>query len=96
MRCELERGVEGHLEGGEVAIVDADEVGAGRDRNIEFAAIVHFDQRGKPPARGAGAEIANLLFAQDGGDEQDGIGPVRRGFEDLRFGDGEVLAQDRE
>ena len=43
---ESERGVQGDFEGGEIAVVDADQVSAGIDGGLQFAAIVDFDEGG--------------------------------------------------
>ena len=59
-------------------------------------AVVDFDEGAEAIARGGLAEIANLARGEDGGDQQDGVGAVGRGFEDLRRVDGEILAQDGE
>ena len=93
---ESERGFQGDFEGGEIAVVDADQVRAGIDGDVEFAAVVNFDESAEAIARGGLAEVANLARGEDGGDQQDGIGAVCRGLQDLRGVDGEILAQDGE
>ena len=96
MLRQLERSFERDLKSAEVAIVDADDVAAGRDRDIQFAAVVDFDQRGHAVPRRQLAEIANLALGQDRGDQQDGIRAVRRGLQNVDRGDREILAQHRE
>ena len=93
---ESERGIQGDFEGGEIAVVDADQVRAGFEGDGEFAGVVNLDEGAEAIARGGFAEIANLARGEDGGDQQDGIGAVGRGLEDLRRVDGEILAQDGE
>src|SRR5689334_4442512 len=69
---EGERRVESDFEGGEIAVVDTDDIGAGIDGGIEFAAVMNFDE-GAETERGSGlAEIAELAGGEDGGDEKDG------------------------
>ena len=62
---------------------------------IEFGAVVDLDQRGHAVPRGGFAEIAEFAFGEDGGDQQNRVGPMRRGFDDLRGGDCKILAQRR-
>ena len=61
---------------------------------IQFAPVVNFDEGAEAIARGGLAEIADLARGEDGGDQQDGVRAVRRGLQDLRRVDGEILAQD--
>ena len=37
-----------------------------------------------PIARRRFAEVAHFALVEDGGDQQDGVGAVRRGFHDVR------------
>ena len=90
---ESERGVQRNFEGGEISIVDADQVGAGFDSGIQFRAVVNFDESAEAIARRGLAKIANLARGEDGGDQQDGIGAVGGGLENLRRVDGEILAE---
>ena len=55
------------------------------DGGIELAAVVHLHQRGHAVARRGFAEIADLALGEDGGDQQDGVRAVRRGFQDVRL-----------
>ena len=79
-----QRSFERDLEGGEIAIVDADDVGAGRDGRVQFAPVVHFDQRGHAVARRSSRKSRISRSVEDRGDQQDGIRAVRRRFQDLR------------
>ena len=91
---ESERRVEGDFESGEIAVVDTDEVGAGIDGGLEFRAVVDFDEGAEAEGCGGFTEIAELVGGKNGGDQQDGIGAVSGGLENLRGVDGKVLAQD--
>ena len=54
-----QRGLERDFEGVQIAIVDADDLGAGGDGGVQFARVVHFHERGHadsaPPLRGSRA-----------------------------------------
>ena len=89
---EIERGLERDVEGREIAIVNADEVGAGGDGGVEFGAVMDLDERGEVQASGFFAEIADFALGEDGRYKKDGVGAVGGGFEDLVAVDGEVLA----
>ena len=47
-----------------------------------------------PNSRGQFAEGAQLRFVENRDDQQDGVGADGGGFEDVVFGDGEILADD--
>src|ERR1019366_8112655 len=56
--------------------------------------VVDFDEGAEAEGCGGFTEIAELAGGKDGGDQQDGIGAVSGGLENLRGVDGKVLAQD--
>ena len=55
---EIERGLERRLEGAEVAVVDADELGIEPERAVELDLVVHLDQRVHPPLLGGIEQVA--------------------------------------
>ena len=54
-----------------------------------------FDQRGHSIARCEYTKASHLSDIKNGGDQQDGVGSVRGGFDDMEFVDREILAQNR-
>ena len=85
------------LEGLEVAGVDADQLGAQRDRPLGLGLVVHLDQRRSAPARGpsscsrrreSSSSAATISSARSA--------PAARASTQLVAGDDEVLAQHRD
>ena len=81
---QFERGLERDFESREIPIVDADQIRAGSNREIQFPPIVYLDQRAEPVPRGRLAEIADLALREDGRDQQNRVRPVRRSLQDLQ------------
>src|SRR5258708_2919403 len=79
----------------EIAIVDADDARAGSYGEKEIVFIVDFHQGRHAVLLSEFAEATQFGLGEDGGDEQNRVGVVRGGFEDVDSVDGEVLAQDR-
>jgi len=92
---EVEGGFEVDFEVAKVAVVDADDGGAGFEGAVELFGVVDFDEGVEAELGGEFAEAAHFGGFEDGGDEEDGVGALDRGFVDLDFVDGEVLAQER-
>ena len=63
---------------------------------VEFFGGVHFDQHIEREAVGDCGEVLDLGIGERGGDEQNGVGTVGAGFDDLVLVDDEVLAQARQ
>ena len=94
---EIDRGLERRLEGAEVAVVDADELGVERQRAVELDLVVHLDQRVHPPflrrhRAGSGrcrrSTAARMMRMQSA--------PRRAALGDLVGLEQEVLAQHRQ
>ena len=83
------------LERLEVAGVDADQLGAERDRALGLGLVVDLDQHGQPQLAGGVVEAAQLVVGQRGDDQQRQVGAGRPRLEQLVVGDDEVLAQQR-
>ncbi len=97
---EVEGCVEIDFEGAQVAIVDADGVGAGGSENVEEAVQlrggVDFDEDIERKSACGGGEGAQIGVGQCGDDEEDGIGVMGAGFDELILVDHEVFAQARD
>lgn len=81
------------LEDGEVAVVDADEVGAVGDGAVELGLVVNLKQSVEAGGGGGGVEVADLGIGEGAHDDEDGAGAGLAGLEDLDGVDHEVLAQ---
>ena len=85
-----------HLESFQVAVVHADERGRNFQRAFQFRLVVDFHQHGQTGFRGERMEFCQLLVAQNGDDEQDGVRAPFDGFENLPLINDEILAQQRQ
>ena len=85
-----------NVERTEVAVVHADDFGAGFERYVQFSFVVHLDERVHPVLRGQFAERPHPVRIQNRGDKEDRVGSVGRGFDYVILGYREVLAQDGE
>ena len=81
------------VEGLEVAGVDADDGGTGVDGPVGLVLVVHLDQGGHAEVAGEPCMPDQVVLGQGGDDEQDEVGAVRPGLEQLVVVDHEVLAQ---
>ncbi len=83
---------------GEVAVVDADQVGIdGLERALELLLVVHLDEDVEVELRApAPCSGASVVVVERGDDQQDRVGARDRGLDDLVGVDDEVLAQDRQ
>ena len=81
------------LEDGEVAVVDADEVGAVGEGAVELGLVVNFKEGVEAGGGGGGVEVADLGIGEGAHDDEDGAGAGLAGLEDLDRVDHEVLAK---
>jgi len=84
-----------HLEGGQVARVDADHGGAGVQGPVEFGLGVHLDQRQQADGDGPLDQRDQRALLQGGHDQQHQVRAVGPGLPELVGADHEVLAQHR-
>jgi hypothetical protein len=94
---EVERGFEVDGEGFEVAVVDADGVCAVLSERLQdtvelFGGVDFNENIKRERVRGVG-EVFQLGICESGGDEEDGVGGVCAGFDDLILVYGEVFAE---
>ena len=82
-----------HGEGLEIAVVDAHEAGAAGERRVELRFVVDLHQGIEPGLEGRVEELAQVLLAESGHDQEDRVGPGDPGLPDLIGVDQEVLAQ---
>ena len=80
---QLQRPVRKHLEGVEIPGVDADHPGPGGQRGLHFRRGVHLHQGLQPQGVRQEQQGPELSQFQQTDDEQQGVGPQRRGFIDL-------------
>ena len=91
-----QRSVEVHVKGVEVAIVDADEVASGDEGAVEFGGIVDFAEDVELQCERATVKSKQFVLGERGDDQQDGVGAMGAGLEQLELVDDEVLAQARD
>ena len=85
------------MEGGQVAVVDPDQLDAIEGQNpLQFRRIVHLNQDRQPEALGHLEQIGHVLIAQDRRNQQGRIGPGRPRLIELIGRQDEVLAQQRQ
>ena len=84
------------LESAQVAVVEPDQPGAGRQRGFEFALVVGLDQRLEAEFAGEAGEPGQLPGRQDGGQEQDHVGARGAQQRQLALVDDELFGEDRE
>ena len=82
-------------EGGEIAIVQADDFGAGIQGALGFLEGVHFHDGVHLVFFGGLAKTKEGWLVEGGHDQEDGIGTRGHGLHDLDFVEDEILAQDR-
>lgn len=90
---ESERGFKANVEGAEVAIVHAVAVAAEIADAGQFVGGVDFTEDVKLERVGGGGEAGKFGVGECGGDEQDGIGVMGAGFDDLVFVHDEIFAE---
>ena len=81
------------LEGDEVALVHADQVGADRHGPLELGLVVHLDEHVEVELAGDGVEVRELVVVERRHDQEDGVGTHDPGPRHVARVDGEVLAQ---
>src|SRR5512132_368387 len=94
-RQQLERRMQRHAEGPQVAVVDADQRRRQAERACELRCVVHFDQHVHPVPERARLERREPRVVERSDDQQHGIGAERTRFDDLVLVDDEFLAQHR-
>ena len=91
----IDRDVERNLEGAQVAVIDADQSGAGIQGALQFWFIMHFDQRLHPQPFRFHAQAFQRGRVQERGNQQYGVRSRVTRLEDLIGIDDEILAQQR-
>ena len=85
------------LERAQVALVDADQRGAGGQGPVELGLVVHLDQRVEARGRRPAARnVVSSVSVEGGHDQQHGVGAHEPGVAHVGLADGEVLAQHRQ
>ena len=79
-----------------VAVVDADDLGVGLERPVQFGLVVDLDQAVEIELEGLGAEVRKLPVIQHRHDQEHGVGTPGSGFEELVAVDDEILADHRQ
>ena len=82
-----------HVEGGEVAVVDAEEAGVEVEGAFEFGFVVDFEEGVEAGELGGVAEAGEGVVVEGADDEEDGAGAGFGGFNDLDGVHHEVLAE---
>ena len=85
-----------HLEGMQIAIVDADDFRAGSERLVELFGIVHLNQGGHSVFRGKLAKAPHPGHVEHGCDQQNGVGSMGGGFDHVEIVNREILTQHRD
>src|SRR5690554_6944386 len=88
-------GLQACFKGAQVAVVDADQRGLKLKGDVEFGAVVNFDQNVHAQFKGEVFEFAQLLQVKRSDDQQDAIGTQRPCVDDLIGIDHEIFAQHR-
>ncbi len=81
------------LEGGEVAVVDAEDLGVEAEGALELGLVVDFEEGVEAGELGTVAQAGEGVVVQGADDEEDGAGAGLGGLDDLDGIDHEVLAQ---
>ena len=95
-RRELLADAERDLEGAQIPVVDADELGAERQRAVEFRPVVHLDQHVHAEIVRRVDQRARLLVGDARHDDEDAIRAPGARLEDLIGLEQEILAQGRQ
>jgi hypothetical protein len=90
---ELEEDVGAYGEGAQIAAVDADEIEAERDGAIQLFAVMGLAEHIEAHGTSFFAEIDECCVGMGGDDEQDCVGAIGAGFEDLEGIEDEVFAE---
>src|SRR5208282_2204589 len=89
---EPECGFEIDFEGAQITAVDADQVTTGIERALQFLFIMSFAQNVEAVRCGDPRQRYQFFLVEGGDNQQNGIGAVCPGFDDLKFIDDEILA----
>lgn len=79
----------------QVAVVDADDLGADLERARELVGIIDLDERLHSPIKGVVVQLGKTLVRKHCDDEEDGVGSVDASLVDLVRVEDKVLAKDR-
>lgn len=80
----------------QVAIVDADKSRIQSEDAVEIPGVVEFDEGGHAVGEDRFVQIREFRAGEAFGDEQNGIGSGRAGFDDLVLIEDEILSQHRD
>ncbi len=80
----------------QVAIVDADKSRIQGEDAVEIPGVIEFDEGGHPVGEDRFVQIREFRAGEAFGDEQNGIGSGRAGFDDLVLIEDEILSQHRD
>src|SRR5208282_5778995 len=75
------------------AVVDANQVTAGIERAFQFPFVMSFAQNIEAVRSRDSGQRYQLFLIECGDNQQDGVGAICPGFDDLEFIDDEILAQ---
>ena len=93
---QLEGSLDAQVESLQVAIVDADDAGAGGKRAVEFGGGVNLDERLHAEFAAESDQVAKKLVAESSDDQQETVGVVGARFPDLPGIEDKILAKDGE
>ena len=93
---QIKGGVQRHIEGMQIAVVDADQRRRQRQRIIQLLPIMNLHQYIQPDLMGNALELLHLVFGQTGSDQQDAVRTDGPAFVNLIGRDHEVLADHRQ
>src|SRR5579863_313976 len=82
---------EGYAKRPQIAVVHPDDLSARGDGGFQLVQIVNLYERGHAKLGRELAERPQLGLVEYRGDQKNGVGAGCRGFQDVIFGDGEVL-----
>ena len=90
---ESQRSIDRDSKGVQISVVDTDDRGFGFEGVIEFGVVVNFDERGHAERLREASIRAQLILSKNRGDQQNGVGAMRSGFDYVVFADCEILAK---
>ncbi len=92
----VQRGLQRHLEGAQVAVVDADHRRRHLQRALQFVDVMHFHQHVHAQRQRQLGQRGQLGIVQRGDDQQDAVGAQHARLVHLVGVDDEILAQHRQ
>lgn len=93
LRGQFQRSFEADVEGAEVAIVDAEAVAVEAADTGKLFSGMDFAEDVKLERAGGGGEASEFAVRERRGDEEDGVGVMGAGFDDLVFVHDEIFAE---